>query len=92
MTAAAKNDKLLLQFRSRDSMVGVTRKTVKRMAAMLGMNETETTQVALARLRDSLIPAYPEDEGPLTEKQLAAIRKLSRQAGYKPTRSLLDGL
>ena len=92
MASTAQTNKLLLQFRNRDSMVGVTRKTVKRMATMLGMNETETTQMALARLRDSLIPAYPEDNGPFTEKQLAAIRKLSPQAHYKPTRSLIEGL
>jgi hypothetical protein len=36
--------------------------------------------------------AYPPDDGPLTENQLAAIRELSAQEGYRPTRSLIDGL
>jgi hypothetical protein len=36
--------------------------------------------------------AYPADDGPLTEGQLAAIRELSAQEGYRPTRSLIDGL
>ncbi len=33
----------------------------------------------------------PQDDGPLTEKQLAAICRISPQEGYKPTRSLIEG-
>ncbi|MGH8560999.1 MAG: hypothetical protein ACRES4_03455 [Nevskiales bacterium] len=85
-------EKLLLQFRVKESQFGVTRKTVRKLADTLGLSETETTLLALARMRDTLIPAYPEDDGPLTEKQLAAIRKLAPQAGFKPTRSLIEGI
>ena len=58
----------------------------------LGLSDTETALLALARLRDSLLPAYERDEGPLSEKQMNAIRKLEPQTGYKPTRSLIPGL
>ena len=92
MAASAKPEKLLLQFRAKESRFGVTRRTVKKMAAALGLSETETALLALARMRDTLVPAYPEDDGPLTDRQLAAIRKLSPQEGYRPNRSLVEGL
>ena len=92
MTATVKGVKLLLQFRPKESKFGVTRKTVKKLAEALGLSETETALLALARMRDSILPAYPADDGPLTEKQLAAIRRISPQEGYKPTRSLIEGL
>jgi hypothetical protein len=84
--------KLLLQFREKETMFGVTRKTVRKMADQLGLSDTETALLALARLRDSLLPAYELDEGRLSEKQMNAIRKLEPQAGYKPTRSLIPGI
>lgn len=84
--------KLLLQFRDKESMFGVTRKTVRKMADQLGLSDTETALLALARLRDSLLPAYELDEGPLSERQMNAIRKLEPQTGYKPTRSLVPGI
>lgn len=92
MSATAKSEKLLLQFRATESRFGVTRKTVRKMADTLGLSETETALLALARMRDALVPAYPQDDGPLTAKQLAAIRKLSPQAGYRPSRSLIEGI
>jgi hypothetical protein len=82
--------KLLVSFRPMDSKFGVSRKTVQKMAGALGLTDTETTLLALARLRDSLLPAYEADDGPLTNKQVAAIRKLERQ-DLQPTRSLFEG-
>lgn len=84
--------KLLLRFRPKESRFGVTRKTVKKLADLLGLTETETALLALAKMRDAMLPAYPADDGPLTERQMAAIRKLSPQDGYKPTRSLIEGI
>lgn len=91
MTIAAR-PKLLLQFRPKDSRFGVTRKTVKKMADLLGLSETETALLALANMRDAMLPAYPADDGPFTERQMGAIRKLSPQGGFKPTRSLIEGI
>lgn len=84
--------KLLLKFRPKDSRFGVSRRTVRKMAGMLGLTETETALLALANMRDSMIPAYPADDGPLSQRQMAALKKLSPQSGYKPTRSLFEGL
>lgn len=73
MTAA--NDNLLLKFRSKDTQFGVTRSTVRAMAAELDVSETQVIHMALAKLAPDVLPAYEADDGPLTAKQIAAIRK-----------------
>ena len=78
MTTAAKNG-LLLQFRPTDTLSGVTRETVKRMAEALGFNETQAVHLALARLAKEVLPAYEPDDGPLTQAQFKVIDKLVPQ-------------
>lgn len=89
MTAIAKDKGLLLQFRPADTMTGVTRETVKRLAVQLGFNETQAVHFALARLARDVLPAYESDNGPLTQKQVQAIHKLAPQdLPFKATKSL----
>ena len=90
-SSATHKERLLLQFRDSEAIHAVSRKTVKKMAKLLGLNETETALFALARLRDQLIPAYAPDDGPVPDRVIAAIKKLVPQGNYKPTRSLFDG-
>jgi len=68
------SDSLLLKFRPTDSVVGVTRKTVKAMAAQLGVPETQVVHLALSRLALETLPGYEPDDGPLTARQLAAVK------------------
>ena len=84
--------KLLVTVRPKDTRFGVTRKTVRKMSDTLGLTDTDTMMLALAKLRDSLLPAYERDDGPLTERQMQALRKVEPQDGYRPTRSLFDGV
>ena len=70
----AANDSLLLKFRPTDSVVGVTRKTVKAMATRLGVPETQVVHLALAKLAVETLPGYESDDGPLTARQLAAVK------------------
>jgi hypothetical protein len=70
----AANDSLLLKFRPTDSVVGVTRKTVKAMAAQLGVPETQVVHLALSKLAADTLPGYEADDGPLTAKQMAAVK------------------
>jgi hypothetical protein len=72
MTTAT--DSLLLKFRPTDSVLGVTRKTVKAMAARLGVPETQVVHLALAKLAEDTLPGYQADDGPLTARQLAAVK------------------
>jgi hypothetical protein len=72
MTSAT--DSLLLKFRPTDSVLGVTRKTVKAMATRLGVPETQVVHLALAKLAEDTLPGYQADDGPLTARQLAAVK------------------
>lgn len=72
MTTA--NDSLLLKFRPADSVLGVTRKTVKALATRLGVPETQVVHLALAKLAEDTLPGYEADDGPLTARQLAAVK------------------
>ena len=69
------SDKLLVKFRTRDTQFGVTRGTVKALAKELEVNETQVIHMALSKFAADLLPAYAPDDGPLTAKQVRALRK-----------------
>jgi hypothetical protein len=73
------SDNLLVKFRSKDTPYGVTRKTVKAMAAELDVPETQVIHLALSRLAQDVLPAYAPDDGPLTAKQVTALRQDAAQ-------------
>ncbi len=68
---------LLLKFRLKDTQFGVTRDTVKKMAAMYDLSETEIVHMALSRMAKDDLPAYEADDGPLTARELKAVRKIA---------------
>jgi hypothetical protein len=82
---------LLVNFSTGDAKHAASRPTVKRLAALLGFNETQTVLYAIARLRDDLLPAYPTDDGPVSARYLSAIKRRVHQRNYTPSRSLFDG-
>ncbi|MGH8704175.1 MAG: hypothetical protein ACREUO_02035 [Burkholderiales bacterium] len=73
---------ILLRYRDKDTAYGVTRKTTTRLARTLGLSETQVVHVALANLARQALPRYEPDDGPLTDEQMAAIRKLVPQRGF----------
>lgn len=75
-------DRILLRYRDQDSAFGVTRKTTGKLAATLGLSETQVVHVALANLARQTLPRYEADNGPLTEAQMDEIRKLVPQRGF----------
>jgi hypothetical protein len=75
-------DGILLRYRDKDTAYGVTRKTTTRLARTLGLSETQVVHVALANLARQTLPRYEPDDGPLTEEQMAAIRKLVPQRSF----------
>lgn len=79
---------ILLRYRERDTAYGVTRKTTAKLAATLGLSETQVVHVALANLARQTLPRYEADNGPLTKEQLEAIDKLVPQRGFKASKSL----
>lgn len=79
--ARAKNQSngILLRYRDSDTPYGVSRKTASKLAETLGLTETQVIHVALAQLANQTLPRYEPDDGPLTQRQARAIRKLAPQ-------------
>ena len=87
--AGLKGNALLFRFRDQDTAFGVTRTTTDSLAKHFGMSETQVLHVALAKMAREELPAYEQDDGPLTEKQIAAIRRIAPHGRMKVTKSLL---
>ena len=91
MSARNTVDQIAFRYRSVDSATGVTRKTAKRLAERLGVDETQAIHRALHELAARVLPQYEADEGPLTAAQVRQIRKRVPQGGKRSVRSsLLD--
>jgi hypothetical protein len=71
-------DSLLLKFRSKNTRFGVTRDTVKALASELDTTETQVVHMALSKLAEEMLPAYVADDGPLTNAELATVRKRAK--------------
>jgi hypothetical protein len=82
---------MLLKFKHKDTVMGVQKQTVKRMADLLGFNETDVVHYALSKLAREVIPSYEMDDGPLTESQLIKIKGLSGIDQNMPMTSSLLG-
>ena len=74
---------LLLKFRTKDTRFGVTRSTVKALASELDVTETQVVHMALSKLAEETLPAYEPDDGPLTARQLAGVRKTAKAMAPK---------
>jgi len=71
---------LLVKFRERDTAFGVTRDTVKSLAAFFGVSETEVIHLALSRMATQELPGYEQDDGPLSAQDLRHLRKIAKAA------------
>jgi len=90
MTTTSKPDQLLLRFRPTDTQNGISRSTVEKLAEYLGFTgETQVIHYALRKLAKEVLPAYEADDGELTPKHLAAIRKAIPQGRAKSVKSSL---
>ena len=66
---------IAFRYRTVDSPSGVTRKTAKRLAEHLGVDETQAIHLALHELAAKVLPQYERDEGALTVAQMRQIKK-----------------
>ena len=85
-TAAAQ---IAFRYRPHDSATGVTRTTAKRLAEVLGVDETQVIHLALHELATKVLPQYEADEGALTKAQLSQIKKSAPKAKGGTVRSSL---
>ena len=83
MNKTACTDHVLFTLNATDSEMGVSRETLSRLVATLGMNETQVLHHALRQLVRAVVPAYEADDGPLSAKQLCAIRKAVPKRRHK---------
>ena len=86
------SDQIAFRYRAHDSATGVSRKTVKRMAELLDMSETQTLHHALRLLAVNLLPQYEQDNGALTAIQVQQIKERVPQGVQKSVRSSLFDL
>ena len=83
------SDNLLVKFRVKDTALGVTRSTVKAIAKALEVNETQVIHMALSRCAADVLPAYAPDDGPLSAKQIRALREDAKK--HLPQGKTLSG-
>ena len=83
------SSQIAFRYRSQDSATGVTRTTAKRLAEVLGVDETQVIHLALHELATKVLPQYEADEGALTKAQLSQIKKSAPKAKGGTVRSSL---
>lgn len=89
MSVQTVTNQIAFRYRAVDSATGVTRDTAKRLAAQLGVDETQAIHRALYELAVRMLPQYEADDGPLTATQLRQIKKRVPQGGKRSVRSSL---
>lgn len=82
-------DQISFRYRPEDSDSGVTRATTKQLARFLGVDETQAIHRAVREMALRVLPRYERDDGPLTEEQLAQIRRLAPQDEFRSVRNSL---
>jgi hypothetical protein len=87
MTAATAQ--IAFRYRPHDSATGVTRTTAKRLAEVLGVDETQVIHLALHELATRVLPQYEADDGALTKTQLSQVKKSAPKAKSGKLRSSL---
>ena len=87
MTAATAQ--IAFRYRPHDSATGVTRTTAKRLAEVLGVDETQVIHLALHELATKVLPQYEADDGALTKTQLSQVKKSAPRAKSGKLRSSL---
>lgn len=85
----ASTAQIAFRYRPQDSATGVTRATAKRLAEVLGVDETQVIHLALHELATKFLPQYEADEGALTKAQLKQLKKSAAKAKGGTVRSSL---
>ncbi|MFJ5356485.1 hypothetical protein [Pectobacterium sp. CHL-2024] len=78
MSSIRKTDSFLLRFKDEDGISGISSKTFEHLIDATGMSKTELVHLALLGLVDKFLPAYEQDDGPLTEAQFRMLSEISQ--------------
>jgi hypothetical protein len=91
MPSINKADSLLLRLRPTDTPNGISSATLSKLAAVLGLPETQVIHQALRKLATDVLPAYEADDGPVSDRMLKLLKKREPQGRYKSVASSLFG-
>jgi hypothetical protein len=83
------NSQIAFRYRNVDSATGVTRDTAKRVAKVLGVDETQAIHLALHEMAIKILPQYEIDDGPLTAGQIRTIKQLVPQGTKRSVKTTL---
>lgn len=84
------SDALLMRFQPTDTATKISRATLTKLAQKLGyQRESEVLHYAALKLANDVLPTYEPDDGPLTAKQMAAIKKAVPQNQLKSVKASL---
>lgn len=89
MPSINKVESLLLRLRPADTPNGISSATLARMAAVLGLPETQVIHQALRKLATEVLPAYEADNGPISARMVKSLKKRVPQGRYKSAASSL---
>jgi len=89
MSGSPQSNQIAFRYRPVDSVTGVTRETAKRLAAQLGVDETQAIHLALREFALKMLPQYEADDGPLTAAQLRQIQQRAPQGTKQSVHSSL---
>ncbi|HAT1528475.1 TPA: hypothetical protein PDH53_004173 [Morganella morganii] len=77
MESVKKTESVLLRFKERDSFDEISSDTFHQLMEATGMSKTRLMHFALSKIRDSFIPAYEMDDGPITDKQIRMLNEIT---------------
>ncbi len=80
---------LLFRLRRSDSSSGVSAETLRKLAAILAIPETQVIHQALRKLAEDFIPAYDADDGPVSARMIKALKARVPQGQSKSISSSL---
>jgi len=89
MPASTKAESLLFRLRPTDTPNGISGRTLAKLAAALGLPETQVIHQALRMLATEVLPAYEADAAPVSDRMIRALKKRVPQSRYKSVASSL---
>jgi hypothetical protein len=87
--APTKAESLLFRLRPTDTPSGISGPTLAKLAAVLGLPETQVIHQALRKLATEVLPGYEADEAPVSDRMIKALKKRVPQRRYKSVASSL---
>lgn len=80
---------LLFRLRTTDSPNGISARTLRQLARVFGVPETQVIHQALRKLASEVIPAYEADDGPVSDHMFRVLKAREPHGRYTSIASSL---